>query len=71
MLRNLYASEKIINNVNVTRLKEEILKWVPALCEQRNGKFILLTLNRQVGKALFDATQNSHKDDSILLSRAA
>ena len=26
MLRNLDASEEIINNVNVTRLKEKILK---------------------------------------------
>ena len=71
MIRNLDASEEIINNVNVTRLKEEILKEVPALCEQRNGKFILLTLDAHVGKALFDVTQNSHKDDGIVLSRPA
>ena len=71
MLQNLYASEEIINNVNVTKLKEEILKRAPTLCEQRNGKFILLTLDRQVGKALFNVTQNSHKDDSIMLPRVA
>ena len=71
MLWNLDASEEIINNVNVTRLKEEILQEVPALREQRNGKFILLTLDAHVGKALFDVTQNSHKDYGIVLSRAA
>ena len=71
MLRNLIASEEIIIDVNVTRLKEEILQEVSALCEQRNGKFILLTLDAHVGKALFDVTQNSYKDDGIVLSTAA
>ena len=71
MLRNLDTSEEITNNVNVIRLKEEILEEVPAPCEQRNGKFILLTLDAHVGKALFDVTRNSHKDDGIVLSRAA
>ena len=71
MLRNLDTSEEITNNVNVIRLKEEILEEVPAPCEQRNGKFVLLTLGAHVGKALFDVTQNSHKDDGIVLSRAA
>ena len=41
MPRNLDASEEVINNVNVTRLKKEILKEVPARCDQRNGEFIL------------------------------
>ena len=71
MLRNLTASEEIIIDGNVTRLKEEVLKEVSALCEQRGGKFILLTLDAHVGKALFDVTQNSYKDDGIVLSRAA
>ena len=71
MLRNLDASEEIINNINVTRLNKEILKELPTLCEQRNGKCILLTLDSHVGKTLFDVTQNSHKDDGIVLPRAA
>ena len=36
-----------------------------------DGKFALWTLDGQVGKTLFDATKNSHKDDDIVLSRAA
>ena len=68
LLRN--ASVEIINKVNVTRLKEEILKEVSALCEQRNGKFILLTLCRNVGKAFVEVTQNFHKDNGIVQSRA-
>ena len=54
---------------NVIWLKDEILKEVQG--EERNGKFILLTLDTCVGKELFDFTQNSHKDDGIVLSRAA
>ena len=45
IFQNLDAPEEIINNVNFTRLKEEILKQVLELCEQRDGKFILLTLD--------------------------
>ena len=71
IFQNLDPPEEIINNVNATRLKEEILKQVIALCKQRNDEFILLTLDAHVGKALFDVTQNSHKDDSIVLPRAA
>ena len=67
IFQNLDAPEEIINNVNATRLKEEILKQAIALCEQRNDKFILLTLDKYVVKALFDVTQNSHKDGSIVL----
>ena len=48
-LHRLY--QEMLDNVNVTKLKEEILKRVPTLCERRNGKFILLTLDRHVGKA--------------------
>ena len=70
MLRNLTASEEIIIDGNVTRLKEEVLKEVSALCEQRGGKFILLTLDAHVGKALFDVTQNSYKDDGLGLQRS-
>ena len=68
---NLDAFEEITNNVNVTGLKEKILKELTTLCKQRDGKVILLTLDRNVGKKLFDVTQNSHKDDSIVQSSTA
>ena len=68
---NLDAFEEITNNVNVTGLKEKILKELTTLCKQRDGKVILLTLDRNVGKKLFEVTQNSHKDDSIVQSSTA
>lgn len=58
------------NSVNVTRLKQEILKEVLALCELWNGKLMWLILGGNVGKALFEVTQNAHKDNGIVLSRA-
>ena len=63
MLRNVDASGEIINNVNVTRLKEETLNKVLTLCKQRIGKFVLLTLDGQVGTALLTLLR--------ILSRAA
>ena len=47
IFQNLDAPQEIINNVNVIRLRE-ILKQVLALCEQSDGKFILLTLDAHV-----------------------
>ena len=69
--RKLDAFEEITNNVNITGLKEKILKELTTLCKQRVGKVILLTLDRNVGKKLFEVTQNSHKDDSIVQSSTA
>ena len=65
-LRKLYQ-EKLrflgANNadVNVTRLKEEILKQIPGLCEKKSGKYVLLTVT-EVGRALFESSQSSSKD---------
>lgn len=39
-LRNLDMSQELISNVNVTKLKEETIKEVTALCKQKNGKFV-------------------------------
>ena len=73
-LRKLYQ-EKLrflgANNadVNVTRLKEEILKQIPGLCE-KSGKYVLLTVT-EVGRALFESSQSLSKDEGIILSKAA
>ena len=64
MLPNRDASDEIINNVKVMKLKEEICNET---CEQRNSKFILLKLDRHVGKALLGVTENSLKYVKICL----
>ena len=36
--------------VHVTRLKSQILEDVPCLCETKKGKFILLTIESEIGR---------------------
>ena len=66
----LGASNEQIERVNVTRLKEHLLKEVHGLCEEKEGKCILLTLNRSIGRALFEASMKSTIDEGIILSQA-
>ena len=64
-LRNLGASPDVVDKVNVTRLKEDLLQQIPELYEQRNGKYIILTRDE------FGRAQNTLKYDGIILSKAA
>ena len=57
--------------VHVTRFKAEILNHLPCLVESKNGKSILLTLDTEMGRALFEACQNTSTDDGIILAKAA
>ena len=61
----------IIQNVNVTRLKEDILEQMPGLCEKKDGKFVVLTVEDEVGKTLISLAQNSAKDNGFVISKAA
>ena len=57
--------------VHATRLKNQILENVPCLCETKKGKFTLHTLNSKMGRALFEACQNSSHDDGMINAKAA
>jgi len=70
-LNKLGASNEQIARVNVTRLKEHLLSEVHGLCEEKEGKCILLTLNGAIGRAVFEASMRSTTDDGIILSQAA
>ena len=70
-LQYLEASKDLIENIHVTRLKNEILKRIPGLCEQNNGKFSVVTLDGESGRALFKASQTSTTDEGMILSKAA
>eukprot|EP00794_Sanderia_malayensis_P004251 gene4251-4816_t len=70
-LRFLGAPEDIIKNVNVTRLKNDLLREIPGMCEQKNGKYVILTVEEQFGKALIECSQSTLQDDGIILSKAA
>ena len=70
-LREFGATKEHIDRVNATRLKEHILKEVHDLREEKEGKYILLTLNGAIGRAVFEASKKSTLDEEITLSQAA
>ena len=78
-LRRLYqyrlkyqdADEVMIKNVNVTMLKKQQLGEIPGLREQKNGTFVILTMEEDVGRAIVECLQNTWHDKVIILSKAA
>ena len=47
-LKYLDTDEDMIKNVNITRLKEQLLGEISGLREQKNGKFVILTVEEDV-----------------------
>ena len=70
-LTEMCKKHLIANSVHQTRLKNAILENVPGLCTTESGKYVLLTLNGELGRALFSACLSSCSDDGILLAKAA
>ena len=70
-LKYLGADEDTVKNVNSTRLKDQLLDEIPGLRVQKNRKFIMLTLEEEVGKAMVECSQNTWHDEGIILSKAA
>ena len=54
-LKSLGASEIMIQNVHVTKVKEDLLEQVPGLREQRDGKYVILTVDDEFGRALIQS----------------
>ena len=67
-LKTLGASEIMIQNVNVTRMKEDLLEQVPGICEQRDGKYVILALDDEFGRALIQCSQNTMKEENHIKS---
>ena len=61
----------MIKNVNVTRLKEQLLGEIPGLQEQKTGKLVILTVEEDVGRAIVEFSQNTWHDEGIILSKPA
>ena len=70
-LQYLGADKKTTQSVNVTRLKEQIIREIPALKVQRDGRCVILTLEEDIGRALVECSQNTWHDEGIILSKAA
>ena len=59
------------SGVNWTRLKNAVLENVPGLYATKIGKCVLLTLNGELKRALFNACLSSCFGDGILLAKVA
>ena len=78
-MKNLYTnkiicfgvSNEVAESVHTTRFKQQILEHFPSLVETKDGRSILLTLDREMGRALFEACKSTSLDDGIILAKAA
>ena len=66
-----YGLNDIADCVHVTRFKYKILQLVPCLRESKAGKLILLTLDKDLGKTLFEVCMSSAEDNGITLAKPA
>ena len=78
MLKDLTAMYKkhlleqgIDEYIHATRFKDCLLESIPGLCDVRSGRDILLSLDGEAGRALFEACTSSCMDESIILAKAA
>ena len=65
------AATKNTKYIYTTWLKNQILENIPCLCETKKEKFTLVTLDSEIGRALFEACQSSSHDDRMIISKAA
>ena len=65
------ASINAAESVHTTRFKQRILEYIPCLKESKHGRSILLTLDSEMGRALFEACRSTSQDDGIILARSA
>ena len=52
-------------------MKEDLLEQVPGLREQRDGKYVILIVDDEFRAALIQCSQNTMKEDGIIISKAA
>ena len=64
------APEECVKNVHSTRLKLKILEDIPGIREQKQGKDVI-TVDGEMGRAVFEARQYSSQDDGFILAKAA
>ena len=65
------ALQKNAEWVHSTRLKLQLLEHVPGLCEANDGCIVLLTLDSEVGRAVFEVCNNKTHGDGIITAKAA
>ena len=70
-IRTKQCPEEFVENVHSTRLKLKILEEIPGLREEKQGKDVVLTLDGEMGRAVFEACHYSSQDGGFILAKAA
>lgn len=65
------AGQDDVEYIRSSRLKDDILFNVPGLWESKSGIHILLILQDEMGRALFETCNSSTHDDGIVIAEAA
>ena len=65
------ALQKDAERVHSTRLKLKLLEHVPGLCEAKDGRNVLFTLDSEVGRAVFETCNKNKHNDRIIITKAA
>ena len=65
------ADKEFTRRSHRTRLRERIMEKVPGLRYSKDGRKVLLSIDDDVGKALFIACENSAEEEKRILSKAA
>ena len=67
-----FDEEGFAKTVHSTHLREKIMDQVPGLSiAKKSGLTVAITMDDEVGRALFEACDNSEKDDENILLKAA
>ena len=73
--RSMHEQVLVAHGVNkyihTTRFKDCLLESIPGLCESRNGQDILLSLDGEARRTLFEACESSCIKNSMVLAKAA
>ena len=67
----LGAATKSTKHVYATIIKNQVLENVFCLCKNKKRKFTFITLDSEIGRALFEACQSSSHDDGMVIAKAA
>ena len=65
------ADEEFTKRTHCTHLRERIMEEVPGLRESRDGRNVVLSVDDDVGRDIFEACENSKEDEIIILSKAS
>ena len=71
MYEQVLVAHGVDKYIHSTRYKDCLLEPIPGLCESWNGRDILLSLDAEAGRALFEACESSCMKKSMVLAKAA